>query len=770
MAGTHKWTFFRAGGFDQVKLATGADLRNLDQLDQKLWVALACPTRGLEIEARTLDLIDTDGNGRVRAPELIAAARFATDNLKRPDDLFKGDDGLPLASINDATPEGRTLASSAKQILRNIGKTDAAVVTVADVSDKVRLFAGTPFNGDGVITELSAPDEAGKALIREIADCVGSVPDLSGQPGIGKEQIDAFFAEARAYVAWLAEAENGPGAKLVFPLGREATIAAVAALDAVRTKCDDYFARCRLAAYDPRAEQALNRREEEYLDFAAKDLSLTTSEVAGFPLAHVAAGKPLPLAGPVNPAHADALKRFAEETVGPALGARKELSEADWLTLQERFAPYKKWEAGKAGRKVEKLGEARIRTLMASGAQSTVESLLAQDEALKAGTAGIEQVERLTRYYRDLALLCINFVSFKDFYDGQEPSIFQAGSLYLDQRACRLCLRVEDPAKHAVMAGLAGAYLAYCDCVRSATGEKMQIVAAFTAGDGDNLMVGRNGLFYDRQGRDWDATIVKIVDNPISIRQAFWSPYKKFVRYLEEQVNKRAAAADAEAHAKLATVAVTAVNPDTNKPLPPPPEPKKMDVGTVAAIGVAAGAIGTFATALVGHALGIFRMGILATLGAIIGLMLLISLPSVVMAYMKLRKRNLGPILDSNGWAVNSKAKINVPFGATLSSVAKLPPGARRDFSDPYAEKGFPWKMVAALLLLLYCAFHWYVGGFDTVLPGMARSTAILGKWAPKQTSVPNGAASGAPASSPTPAPPAPPAPPPPPQTPAPTP
>lgn len=754
MAGTYKWTFFRAGGFDQVKLTTGADLRNLDQLDQKLWVALACPTRGLEIEGRTLDLIDTDGNGRVRAPELIAAARFATDNLKRPDDLFKGEDGLPLDAINDATPEGRTLASSARQILRNIGKGDASAVTVADVSDKVRLFAGTPFNGDGVITELSASDEAGKTLIREIMDCAGSVPDLSGQPGIGKAQIETFFAEARAYADWMSEAETAAEAPRVFPLGKEATFAAVAALDAVRVKCDDYFARCRLAAYDPRAEAALNRREEEYLEFAARDMSLTNSEVAGFPLAHVTAGRPLPLSGPINPAHVDAMKRFAAATVVPVLGARKELAEADWLTLQDRFAPFQAWAARKAGLKVEKLGEARIRALLASGAQASVEALLAQDEALQAETAGIEQVERLARYYRDLALLSLNFVSFEDFYDGKDPAIFQAGTLFLDQRACRLCMRVEDPAKHALMAGLAGAYLAYCDCVRSTTGEKMQIVAAFTAGDGDNLMVGRNGLFYDRQGRDWDATIVKIVDNPISIRQAFWAPYKKFLRYLEEQVNKRAAAADAEAHAKMAAVAVTAVNADNVKPPPPPPpEPKKMDVGTVAAIGVAAGAIGTFATALVGHALGIFRMGILATIGAVIGLMLLISLPSVVMAYMKLRKRNLGPILDANGWAVNSKAKINVPFGATLSSIAKLPPGARRDFSDPYAEKGFPWKLVAAVLLVIYCAFHWYVGGFDTVLPAPARSTAVLGQWAPKQTSVPNGGTPGAPASAPTPAP-----------------
>ena len=67
-----------------------------------------------------------------------------------------------------------------------------------------------------------------------------------------------------------------------------------------------------------------------------------------------------------------------------------------------------------------------------------------------------------------------------------------------------------------------------------------RIVAAFTGGDSDNLMVGRNGLFFDRKGRDWDATITKIIDNPISIRQAFFAPYKKLVRMIEEQVAKPA--------------------------------------------------------------------------------------------------------------------------------------------------------------------------------------------------------------------------------------
>ena len=51
-------------------------------------------------------------------------------------------------------------------------------------------------------------------------------------------------------------------------------------------------------------------------------------------------------------------------------------------------------------------------------------------------------------------------------------------------------------------------------------------------------MVGRNGIFYDRKGQDWDATIVRILDHPISIRQAFWSPYKKLIKFINEQLEK----------------------------------------------------------------------------------------------------------------------------------------------------------------------------------------------------------------------------------------
>jgi len=341
-----------------------------------------------------------------------------------------------------------------------------------------------------------------------------------------------------------------------------------------------------------------------------------------------------------------------------------------------------------------------VREILATKAKETLTALIAKDKAEEANAQAVIGLNRLVHYHRDLFKLCNNFVNFRDFYSRKEKAIFQAGTLYLDQRSCELCLTVEDAGRHAAMAALAGTYLAYCDCYRKGTGEKMQIVAAFTGGDSDNLMVGRNGIFYDRKGRDWDATITKIVDNPISIRQAFWSPYKKLVRSIEERAAKQAAAAEAASSAKLETMATSATDPAKAKVEPP----KNIDVGIVAALAVAFGAIGT----AIGYFLGFFQKLPQWEIPLVIILfMLLVSAPSMAIAWLKLRKRNLGPILDANGWAINARAKMNVPFGGALTGVATLPPGATFGAADQYAQKPAAWPKV---LIILF--FIWWIYAF----------------------------------------------------------
>lgn len=710
----HQWKFFRAGGFDQVLLGSGADLMSLDRLDQKLWVALSCPTQGLEFDGRTLEMIDTDGDGHIRVPEILNAVRWAGAVLKNPDDLLKRSPSLPLAAVNDRLAEGKQLLDSARWILSNLGRPDAQEISLADMEDIEKIIAATRFNGDGIVPAEAAEDPALRQIMLDIMDCLGSERDRSGLPGISREKAALFFAEARVYCEWRQEAEDN--APVILPFG-EATVAAASAFNAVQAKIDDYFTRCRLAAFDQRSLSALNRREEEYIAIAEKNLAPSLEELSEFPLARVEGDRALPLKEGINPAWRTAMAQFEEHVLQPLGFDKPSLTEAEWKNIRKNFTAYTDWLSRKAGTAVERLGIDRVREILAGNAEQSIMELIARDEALETEFSNIGAVEKLIRFHRDLFELLNNFVSFGDFYS-RKKAVFQAGTLYLDGRSCELCVRVDDIDKHATLASQSRIYLAYCLCSRN--GEKMTIAAAFTGGDSDFLTVGRNGVFYDRKGRDWDAVIVKIIENPISIRQAFWSPYKRLAAMIGKQIEKIAAARDRAAMEKASLrISEIGAKQESGKPAPPPSsQTPAFDVakfaGIFAAIGMAVGFIGS---AIVSVASGFFKLAWWQMPLVVAGIILVISLPSVVLAWFKLRRRTLGPILDANGWAVNARVKINVAFGGSLTKLATLPEGASRSLEDPFADKKSPWpKAAAAVGVLLVIGYLLYYSG-------------LFGKW-----------------------------------------
>ncbi|MDO9203091.1 MAG: hypothetical protein Q7U58_17470, partial [Hydrogenophaga sp.] len=345
--------------------------------------------------------------------------------------------------------------------------------------------------------------------------------------------------------------------------------------------------------------------------------------------------------------------------------------------------------------------------LLAPDTVAALTALIAQDAESATDATRVDALNKLLHLRRDLVTLLRNFVNLSDFYDDGQSAIFQAGTLYIDRRSCTLCLRVNDMARHAALAPLSGAYLVYCQCVRQGEAP-MTIVAAMTGGEADEMMVpGRNGVFYDRQGRDWSASVVKVVEAPISVRQAFWSPYQRVARMIGNQIQKLAADRDKDVEAQSAA-RVTTVGSQAAAPADGAKQ-QAFDIakfaGIFAAMGLAVGALGT---ALVAVVTGFFGLPAWQMPLVVLGLVLLVSGPSMLLAWLKLRQRNLGPLLDANGWAVNIRARINVPFGASLTGVAQLPEGSERSLQDPYADAASPWPwwlLLAALLSGLYAVW-----------------------------------------------------------------
>lgn len=384
--------------------------------------------------------------------------------------------------------------------------------------------------------------------------------------------------------------------------------------------------------------------------------------------------------------------------------------------VHEHEADYNEWfraaELEKMGlavtdpEKQPKIAEKEWKTITAKVAAYEAEAKAVADAnaaAVAAATGEYQPLKKLLMIKRDFYTLIKNYISFQDFYNREIKAIFQCGRLVIDQRACELCVKVADAGRMAAEAGKSGMYLLFCDCENKATGKKMSIVAAMTQGDIHNLEVGKNAIFYDRNGLDYDAIVTKIIDNPISIRQAFWTPYRKFAKWVTDLVNKSVAEKESKGLEDMkanATVAAENAKKDAAEGKKQENKKKAFDIATFAgifaAIGMAIGYIGSFISGL---AEGINNTPWWHLIIWIIGIMLIISGPSMLLAYFKLRRRNLAPVLNANGWAVNAEAIINVPFGVTLTSVAKFPV---LKLKDPFAQKGLPvWAKILITLLVL---------------------------------------------------------------------
>lgn len=331
--------------------------------------------------------------------------------------------------------------------------------------------------------------------------------------------------------------------------------------------------------------------------------------------------------------------------------------------------------------------------------ESEVESIKSKVESeLAAAKAEFEPLRKLLLLHRDFYRLLRNFVTLEDFYDNDEKTVasFLAGTLILDQRACKLCIRVNDLAKHDSQAPLSGMYLLYCNCENKKTGKKLQIVAAMTQGEIKNLSVGKNGIFYDNDGLDYDATVFKIIENPISLRQAFWNPYRKMAKWVEDKINKSAAEKDAKTFDDMTAKVATAADPNAEKK-------SAFDIakfaGIFAAIGMALGMIGT---ALVEVGKEMSGLAWWQYLIIFVCILLIISGPSMIMAWMKLRRRNLAPVLNANGWAINADSIISVPFGLKLTEQVRFP------FTKNPAKKNPAGKIFLVILLLIILG----LGGF----------------------------------------------------------
>ena len=629
----YKWQYCSLGGTKRVCITRGEDIAHLGELDQKLWTVLSCPVKGLELDERTLDLIDYDRDGKIRADEVITAANWLCSVVKDKDRILEGHDYIDLSDFNTDNEEGAQMHDCAAEVLKIMGL-EKTTITLPELDEFLKDY----------------DENAVKAL---------------------EDTLENMSVAVAPY--------------------KDNSDDAVAAVDAIRDKVTDYFLRCKFIQFHDDCAAALDVSVEKVAEISEKNFATNIEEISKYPLSKPRADALLPLKGGINPAWQSQFAKVKELVFDVDYPGKDALTEEEWNAAVAKIDAY-----------VEAKNE------------ETKNIHDGHEERLTNEHDVIKPLERLLHLYRDFYTLLRNYVAMIDFYNKDIPAVFQAGQLYIDSRRLDLCLKVgPEVAKHMDNSELSDMFLIYCKCTSRVKNETMNIVAVLTSGDINNIRVGKNAVFYDNSGQDWDAVVTHVKENPISVREAFWSPYRKFGRWCKEKFTKSAEEKEAAAFENLTAKADATTTAVAAPGAAPAAAKKPFDIakfaGIFAAIGIGLGMVIQALTGILG---AVFHSWLSAIIFILI-IMLCISGPSMVLAWIKLRGRNLGPVLNANGWAINSKIIVNSRFGRTLTQRAKYPAVVMS--KDPYAPmpKWLIWLIFILIVLVIVFLVLYFNNYFD---------------------------------------------------------
>ena len=670
-------TFKRFGRSYHLCIDHAEDLRRVLDLDEVHWVATNAPIEALNCDPMFLSLVDTDNDGRIGCDDLKKAIRWLLDTLRDRGDVTAGSQTLKLDAINTDRQTGRWAHESAAKILARLGKADARRIALDQVNQIKTDIENTPISEMGVVLPDAATDAEVQEFMTDIVATVGGAPHPSGRQGVDQAQLDQFVAGARAFLEWQLRGNTSKNRSQteIMPLGAQ-TPEAFALLASVRDKIDQYFAQCEAVAFDPRVAQHIGPCDAEIAN-----LDLTTPAAIEEFRRNAPLAKPTPLRvlsfdDQVNPYYAPQLTDFLTGFLKPLLGqSTSSLSQEQWQEVKERFTACEAWMNAKPDAKFELLDSEKLRKYLDKRFSGAARLLIEKCRATAVELDRIRGVEKLILYQVWILDLANNFVSFPHLYDARRRALFEMGTLVMDGRRFNFSVKVNDRAKHMRIAKTSSMYVLYVQVASAPDKPKYEVAVPVTAGGKGNLCVGKRGVFYDIAGQECDATVVEIIENPISISEALVSPFQRLGRLLTGKIEAITSAGEK----KLDTAVDTAVAQAQSSPQKPG------GTATAAPSGQAIGGIlmgGGVAIAALGSAWAFIanQVSELRWYVVVIGVacaMLAVILPTSILAFLKLRRRELSAILEGSGWAINARMRLTRRQGRFFTQRPSYPGHAK---------------------------------------------------------------------------------------------
>jgi len=538
--------FKRFGRSCHLRIRTADDLEHIRTLDEAHWLATGAPIGSFNMDETFLSLVDYDQNRRVMCFEIRRAIDWLLAALRDTSGVRPGNTVLRTDAVDTNSEVGRKICTSAMKILRQTEAEQTDTISLEQVRAVKREAEKNPVSEGGVILPSAPEAEDIRQFLRDILDTVGGVPHPGGEPGVDAERMQAFLAQCREHLAWREQAETcgGEPGEAILPLGEE-TASAFEAVASLEDKMAQYFAQCRAVALAPRIGEHMLPGDEELGVANLGDREALETLTRNAPLAKPDPEQVLRLNDPVNPCYRAAVERLRDDVIRrlPGLDAET-LSATDWQEVLRLFAPYRRWIDAKAGPDVEKLGEEKIRGYLDELYPTAVNVLLAESRQTALVLDNIRQVEKLILYQAHLIPLVNNFVSFPHLYDPESRAAFEMGTLIIDGRHLTFSVKAENHAEHSKAAATSSIFVIYIE-ILDREGKPMYVVALpVTSGGKGNLCVGKRGVFHDVKGGEFDARVIQILENPISISETLIAPFIRIGRILTGKIEAMTTSAE----------------------------------------------------------------------------------------------------------------------------------------------------------------------------------------------------------------------------------
>ena len=680
--GRFRFQYF--GGTLQLKVESAGDLRRVGELDEAHWVATSAPIAAINVDPVFLELVDSDHDGRIGCSELRQAISWLFEHVKDYAGTNAGNTALVLAAIRNQSDEGRRIVETAIKILTRLDSTEKSRITLDQVRRIKKEEEGRAVSEAGIVLPEASQGDDAAALRRFLSDIlatVGGDSHPSGSKGVSRKYLDEFLTETESFLCWLAKAERVDGEPFspVMALG-ETTFSAYSLFSSLRNKIDEYFVLCQTLLLDRRVGEQMPAgiSHLEEVDFA--DPSAVQSLLIRAPLAPPQPDGMLDFDSRINPHYAVQLEDLRKGVLLPLLegAAEKELTKEQWGRVKECFSPHENWINSKPACRVEGLGAERLREyLNDSQLVRAARELMDQSKTTAFVLDNVRLLEKVILYQAYLLSFANNFVSFPDLYNPKRRALFEMGTLIMDGRHFNLSIRVHDRSQHANIARASNMLVLYVEVGSKAKGKLYEVAVPVTSGSKGNLYVGKRGVFHEVDGREMDAFVVAIVENPVSLGEAVMAPFQRLGRVVTGKIESITGAAEEKLDA-AGSEAVSGVQAALAKKPPasqvPSAPPGQAIGGLLAGGGIALAALGSSAAFVVKTFAGLTWQ---STLAGILAAVAAVAVPASLVAHLKLRRRDLSAIIEASGWAINARMRLTRRQANYFTCVPGYPSGAR---------------------------------------------------------------------------------------------